>query len=65
VIIGSYKTEVIGRRNWPTLEAVELATPTRVDGFNPKRLLGSIGNVPPAETEAACYQRSGEPAMAA
>jgi putative transposase len=64
-IIGLYKTEVIGRRSWPTLEAVELATLTWVDWFNHKRLLGPIGNIPPAEAEAAYYQRSSELAMAA
>lgn len=37
-------------------KAVELATLTRVDWFNPRRLLGPIGHVAPAEAEAAYYE---------
>jgi len=33
-------------------EALELATLAWVDWFNHRRLLGPIGNVPPAEAEA-------------
>ena len=55
-IIGLYKTEVIRRRGpWRTLEAVEFATLEWVDWFNHRRLLGPIGNVPPAEFEEAYY----------
>jgi transposase InsO family protein len=51
-INGLYKTEVIRRRGpWKSLEAVELATLEWVDWFNHRRLLGPIGNVPPAEAE--------------
>lgn len=64
-IIGLYKAELIGRRSWPNLEAVEMATLTWVDWFNQKRLLGPIGNVPPAEAEAAYHQLSSGLAMAA
>jgi putative transposase len=57
-VIGLYKTEVIGRRDrWTSLEAVEFATLRWVDWFNHRRLLGSIGFVPPAEHEAHYYQQ--------
>ena len=42
---------------WRTLEAVEYATLEWVDWFNHRRLLEPIGNVPPAEAEAAHQQR--------
>ncbi len=51
-INGLYKAEVIHRRSWPTREAVELATLIWVDWFNHRRLLSSIGHIPPAEAEA-------------
>ena len=55
-INGLYKAEVIHRRGpWRALEAVEFATLEWVDWFNNRRLLSSIGNVPPAEAEAAYY----------
>ena len=55
-INGLYKAEVIWRRGpWRSLEAVEFATLEWVDWFNNRRLLSSIGNVPPAEAEAAYY----------
>ena len=55
-INGLYKAEVIHRRGpWRSLEAVEYATLEWVDWFNNKRLLEPIGNVPPAEAEAAYY----------
>ena len=51
---GLFKTEVIRRRGpWRSLEAVELATLEWVDWFNNRRLLEPIGNIPPAEAEAA------------
>jgi transposase InsO family protein len=37
------------------LEAVEMATLEWVDRFNNRRLLGPIGNIPPAEAEATYY----------
>jgi putative transposase len=53
---GLYKAEVIHRRGpWRSFEAVELATLEWVDWFNNRRLLGPIGNIPPAEAEAAYY----------
>jgi putative transposase len=52
-VIGLFKTEVIQRKGpWRHLEAVEFATLTWVDWFNMRRLLESIGYVPPAEYEA-------------
>jgi transposase InsO family protein len=65
-IIGLYKTEVIRRRGpWRSLEAVEYATLEWVDWFNHRRLLESIGNVPPAEREASYYESTGQLPMAA
>ena len=58
-VIGLYKTEVIRRRGpWRTLEAVEFATLAWVDWFNMRRLLGPIGDVPPAEFEAKYYRQA-------
>jgi putative transposase len=37
------------------VEAVEFATLEWVDWFNNRRLFEPIGNIPPAEAEAACY----------
>src|SRR5207249_4656058 len=55
-INGLYKTEVIRRRGpWRSLELVEFATLEWVEWFNNRRLLGPIGNVPPAEAEARYY----------
>ena len=52
-IIGLFKTEVIHRRGpWRSLEAVEYATLEWADWYNHRRLLASIGNMPPAEAEA-------------
>jgi putative transposase len=55
-INGLYKAQVIHRRGpWRTFEAVEIATLEWVDWFNNRRLLEPIGNIPPAEPEAAYY----------
>jgi len=65
-INGLYKAEVIHRRSWQSREAVELATLEWVDWFNHRRLLEPIGNISPAEAEAAYYQQqTRELAMAA
>lgn len=65
-LIGLYKTEVIHRQGpWRHLDTVEYATLEWVDGFNHRRLLEPIGNIPPAEAEAAYYRRLAESAMAA
>ena len=55
-INGLFKAEVIHRRGpWRSLEAVEYATLEWVDWYNHRRLLEPIGNVPPAEAEAAYH----------
>jgi transposase InsO family protein len=55
-INGLYKAEVIHRRGpWRNMEAVEMATLEWIDWFNNRRLLGPIGNIPPAEAEANYY----------
>jgi putative transposase len=57
-INGLYKAEVIHKRGpWRNLPAVEMATLEWVDWFNHRRLLEPIGNVPPAEAEAAYYEQ--------
>jgi putative transposase len=53
---GLFKTEVIRKRGpWRNLEAVEYATLEWVHWFNSRRLLSSIGNIPPAEYEQMYY----------
>jgi transposase InsO family protein len=65
-INGLYKAEVIHRCGpWRNREAVEWATLDWVEWYNNRRLLSSIGHVPPAEAEAAYYARANEFAMAA
>ena len=65
-INGLYKAEVIHRRGpWRSMEAVEYATLEWVDWFNNRRLLETIGNIPPAEAEAAYYAQIEEFAMVA
>jgi len=65
-INGLYKAEVIHRRGpWRSFEAVEFATLEWVDWFNNRRLLQPIGNVPPAEAEAAYYAAIEPSAIAA
>jgi len=62
-INGLYKAEVIHRRApWKTKAAVELATLEWVAWFNHQRLLGSIGDVPPAEAEERYYRQLAAPA---
>lgn len=57
-INGLYKTELIHRRApWKSRAAVELATLEWVFWFNHQRLLGSIGNISPVETEQRYYQQ--------
>ena len=57
---GLYKTELIRRRGpWRTVDDVELATLAWVHWFNTTRLHGALGDVPPAEFEAAHYPRLG------
>ena len=59
-IIGLYKAELIRRRGpWKGLDDVEYATLEWVDWFNHRRLLEPIGDVPPAEFEAAYWSKEG------
>ena len=56
---GLYKAEVIHKDGpWRGLDEVERATLTWVDWFNHRRLLRSIGDVPPAEFEMMYYQQT-------
>ena len=65
-VIGLFKTEVIHPGGpWKSIDPVEYATLEWVDWFNHRRLLGPIGNVPPAEFEQAYYDQLEESAMAA
>ena len=65
-INGLYKTDVIWRRGpWRNIDAVEYATLVWVDWFNNRRLLESIGYVPPVEYEAAYYRGQQSQAMVA
>jgi len=65
-INGLYKAEVIHRRGpWRSFEAVEFATLEWVDWFNNRRLLEPVGNIPPAEAEAAYYAMLAEQPLAA
>lgn len=65
-IIGLFKTEVIHPRGpWKAIDPVEYATLEWVDWFNHRRLLGPIGDVPPAEFEQAYYEQLDESARAA
>ena len=57
-IIGLYKTELIRRRGpWRGIDDVEYATLEWVDWFNNRRLLEPIGDVSPAEFEAAFHRK--------
>lgn len=64
-INGLYKTKVIHRQAWKSREAVEMATLEWVHCYNTKRLMGSLGDIPPAEAEASLYRQQNEQAMAA
>ena len=56
-INGLYKAEVIRKDGpWRGLDEVERSTLTWVDWFNNRRLLSSIGDVPPLEYEKDFYQ---------
>jgi len=55
-INGLYKTEVIRKRGpWKGLEDVKFSTLEWVHWYNAKRLMGPIGDIPPAGFEAAYY----------
>jgi transposase InsO family protein len=59
-INGLFKAEVIyhpERGPWKTVDEVEYATLDWVDWFNHRRLLESIGDMPPAEFEKQYYEQ--------
>jgi putative transposase len=67
-INGLYKTEVIRhpeRGPWKTIDDVEYATLEWVDWFNNRRLLETIGDMPPAEFEKRYYAQIEGSAMVA
>ena len=54
---GLYKTEVIRKDGpWKNIGEVESAALVWVDWFNNRRLLSSIGDIPPSEFEERCWQ---------
>ena len=58
---GLFKAELIRRQGpWRTADQVELATLAWVQWWNQRRLHGTIGDVPPAEYEAAYYHANRE-----
>lgn len=57
--IALFTTEVSRRKeSWRLLETVEFATRAWVDWFDMCRLLGPIGDIPPAELEAEYYTQA-------
>jgi transposase InsO family protein len=65
-IIGLFKTEIVRKRGpWKSIGPVELATLEWVDWYNNRRLLGPIGDIPPAELEQSYYEQLQESARAA
>jgi putative transposase len=64
-MIGLYKTELIRRQGpWRGIDDVEYGTLEWIDWFNHHRLFEPIGDVPPAEFEAA-FHRKEDPNYAA
>jgi putative transposase len=58
---GLFKAELIRRQGpWRTADQVELATLAWVQWWNQRRLHGAVGDVPPAEYEAAYYHANRE-----
>ena len=67
-INGLFKTEVIRhpqRGPWKTIDEVEYAALEWVDWFNNRRLLESLGDMPPLEFEKRYYEQIEESAMVA
>jgi len=63
-VIGFFKTEVIYKKSlWKNFNAVEYATLDWVSWFNSKRLLKSLGNIPPAEYEKLYYASQMSPSI--
>jgi putative transposase len=50
---------------WRSCDAVEFATLVWVDWFNNRRLMESIGNLPPAEAEQRYFAMLEQPALVA
>ena len=51
-INGLYRSELVHcHGSWRNIQDLEMATLGRGDWFNNRRLLGPIGNIPPAEAE--------------
>jgi putative transposase len=64
-VIGLFKTELIRRQGpWRNVEHVELATLNYVHWFNNSRLMEAIGDLTPAELEAAYYRHNNDLAEA-
>ena len=62
---GLYKTELIHRRGpWKNADDVEWATLIYIDWFNNRRIHSSLGDLPPAEFEAAFYDETNPAAEA-
>jgi len=51
--VDSFKTELISDRVWRSRSQLELAVVSYISWFNSERLHESLGDVPPAESEAA------------
>jgi transposase InsO family protein len=64
--IGLFNTEIIRKRSpWKSIDPLELAMLEWVDWYDNRRLLGPIGDIPPAEFEQTYYDRLEESAKAA
>ncbi len=64
--IGLLKTELLDlRKPWRGLQSVEFALLGYIDWFNTRRIHHQIGDIPPAEFEAAYYAEHGELQLAA
>lgn len=64
--IGLCTTAVIRRRApWQGIDAIEYVILKWVEWFNHRRLLESIGDIPPAELELAYHRQEEESAIAA
>ena len=58
--VGLYKTELIARRGpWRDLAHVEMQTVGYLHWFNHRRIHSAIGDITPAEAEAAWYAAHG------
>ena len=62
---GSEWSAIRRRGPWRGVKDVEFATLSWVDWFNNRRLLGPLGDRPPAEFEADYYHQTGTPAAVA